>query len=85
MARRFTREPNWRGWAAYSMITAILVVVLITLVGVLDVNGRDYTGLVQRLGVINPNAIWGLLFFTRLWMGAGFGAFQRQDEIPART
>lgn len=84
LARRFTRESRWRGWSAYSMITAILTIIFVTVSAVLYiVYDSDFSGLFERLAVINPNTIWGVIFITRLWMGAGFGVFKRQDDVPS--
>jgi hypothetical protein len=84
LARRFTRESQWRGWSAYSMITAILTIVFVTVSAVLEiVYDSDFSGLFERIAVINPNTIWGVIFITRLWMGAGFGVFQKKDDVTA--
>lgn len=62
MARRFARDPNWKGWALYSLVTGILVAVSFiaaTVVSVLDERGvfpGSPTGLFQRIGII---AGWG--------------------------
>ena len=62
MARRFAGDPNWKGWALYSIVTGILVAVSFiaaTAVSVLDESGvfpGSPTGLFQRIGII---AGWG--------------------------
>jgi hypothetical membrane protein len=62
MARRFAGDPNWKGWALYSLVTGILVVVSFiaaTAVSALDESGvfpGSPTGLLQRIGII---AGWG--------------------------
>jgi hypothetical membrane protein len=58
MARRFAGDPNWKGWALYSIVTGILVVVFFivsTTVSALDENGilpNSPTGLFQRMAII---------------------------------
>src|SRR6266699_2778157 len=58
MARRFAGDPNWKGWALYSLVTGILVVVSFiaaTAVSALDESGvfpGSPTGLLQRIGII---------------------------------
>ena len=62
MARRFAGDPDWKGWAPYSILTGVLVVVLfvaMTVVSALDENGvlpNSPTGLLQRIAII---AGWG--------------------------
>jgi hypothetical membrane protein len=62
MARRFAGDPNWKGWALYSLVTGILVIVFFiatTAVSALDESGvfpGSPTGLLQRIGII---AGWG--------------------------
>ncbi len=58
LARRFAGDPNWKGWAPYSIITGVLVVVFFiasTAASVLDERGifpGAPTGLLQRIGII---------------------------------
>jgi hypothetical protein len=62
LARRFAGDPDWKGWAPYSILTGVLVVVLfvaMTVVSALDENGvlpNSPTGLLQRIAII---AGWG--------------------------
>ncbi len=66
LARRFAGDPAWRGWAFYSIATAILVVVLFIitdLVASLGPNGP--AGLFQRLSIITGWS-WIALFAFRL-------------------
>ena len=62
MARRFAGDPNWKGWALYSIVTGVLVIVFFiasTTVSALDESGvlpGSPTGLFQRIAII---AGWG--------------------------
>jgi hypothetical membrane protein len=62
MARRFAGDPNWKGWALYSIVTGVLVAVFFiaaTVVSALDESGvfpGSPTGLFQRIAII---AGWG--------------------------
>jgi hypothetical protein len=66
LARRFGGDPQWRGWALYSVVTGVVVV--LSFIGsnataVLDMTGTwsgAPTGLVQRIGII---AGWGWISF----------------------
>ena len=58
MARRFAGDPNWKGWALYSVVTGVLVLVFFiasTTVSALDEGGvlpGSPTGLFQRIAII---------------------------------
>lgn len=58
LARRFAGNPAWRGWAAYSVVTGVIVLlsfVFSNLTAVLDQIGtlpNAPTGLFQRIGII---------------------------------
>jgi hypothetical membrane protein len=58
MARRFAGDPQWKGWAAYSILTGIGVIVSFiasSASAVLDMTGalpNSPTGLIQRIGII---------------------------------
>jgi Protein of unknown function (DUF998) len=82
IARRLAGEPGWRGWATYSVITGILTIVFIATFGALNGQHSEIAGLFERLAT-GLGTIWGLIFFTRLWTGTGFGSFQSQVSSPA--
>ena len=75
LARRFAGDPQWRGWARYSIVTGVIVVlslVVSNVTAVLDMNGtlpNAPTGLVQRVGIIAGWA-WIALLAARLLRGA---------------
>jgi Protein of unknown function (DUF998) len=58
IARRFAGDPNWKGWALYSIVTGVLVLVCFiasTTVSALDESGvlpGSPTGLFQRIAII---------------------------------
>lgn len=69
MARRFAGDPDWKGWALYSLVTGILVAVFFiaaTAVSALDESGvfpGSPTGLFQRIAII---AGWGWIALLAL-------------------
>jgi len=69
MARRFAGDPNWKGWALYSLVTGVLVVasfIAAAVVSALDESGilpGSLTGLIQRIGII---AGWGWIALMAL-------------------
>lgn len=71
MARRFWADPRWRGWPAYSIVSALLVNLLIALFGVANGHGFAYAGVLERLAT-NVEAVWGLALLARLWAGVPF-------------
>jgi hypothetical protein len=81
LARRFAGDPRWRGWAAYSIVTGLLVLasfVAANVASVLDATGavpNAPTGLLQRLGIILG---WGWIALLALRLlrreGAAGGA-----------
>lgn len=81
LSRRFAREPGWRGWATYSVLSGILTIVLITVFGALNGQHSEIAGLFERLAT-SLGTLWGLVFLTRLWMGTGFGSFKHQISSP---
>lgn len=69
VARRFVGDPNWKGWALYSIITGMVIIVgfiASTAVSVLDERGilpGGPTGLIQRISII---AGWGWIALLAL-------------------
>jgi hypothetical protein len=69
MARRFARDPAWRGWTLYSLVTGILFVgsfVACLAVAQLDQNGvfpNSPTGLLERIAIIIG---WGWIALVAL-------------------
>lgn len=69
LARRFAKDPAWRGWALYSLITGILLVgffIACLVVAQLDQNGvlpNSPTGLFERIAIILG---WGWLALVAL-------------------
>lgn len=81
IARRFTREPGWRGWTLYSALTGLLTIVFIATFGALSGQHSAIAGLFERLST-SLSTLWGIAFLVRLWAGAGFGVFQNQTIAP---
>lgn len=72
LARRFTNEPNWKGWALYSVINAFLMMASLAAFGIALKHGGD-AGLYERLaGLIK--SVWTVLFVARLLTGTHVSA-----------
>ena len=82
MARRFAGDPNWKGWALYSIVTGVLVVmsfIAATVVSALDESGvlpGSPTGLLQRIGII---AGWGWIALMAIRILS-----KMRSQVPAR-
>jgi Protein of unknown function (DUF998) len=65
LARRFVGEPRWRGWAAYAVISGILILVFISIFGALSAQASSIAGLFERL-MAGTAALLSFLMITRL-------------------
>jgi uncharacterized protein DUF998 len=65
LARRLALEPRWRGWAAYSVASGILILVFISIFGALSAQASSIAGLFERL-MAGTAALLSLLVITRL-------------------
>jgi len=71
MARRFWDDLHWRGWVAYSVISALLINTFIALFGITNGHHFEYAGVFERLAT-NIEGLWGLVLLGRLWTGVPF-------------
>lgn len=65
LARRFAGDARWRGWAAYSIATGVVVVLSLVVSNVPSITSDGLTGLIQRIGIIGGWA-WIVLLAVRL-------------------
>jgi hypothetical protein len=77
LAWRFAKEPGWRGWALYSVITGLLTIILIATFGAASAQHSEMAGLFERLATSGVSMPFGFLLVARLWTGAGFVSSQR--------
>ena len=66
--RRFAGDPRWKGWAAYSIISAVLAMFFLAMFGYAKSNNGAYAGVFERLVVVT-RAIWSVIFTIRLLDG----------------
>lgn len=69
IAWHFAKDSHMWGWVGYSVISAILTLVFMTLFGMAQHSG--YAGLFERLAT-NTETIWGVVLLIRLWAGMPF-------------
>jgi hypothetical protein len=69
IARRFWRNPSWRGWVAFSVACGLWPRLLMPLFGV-ALNPHSvlagYAGLIERLAT-NADTAWSLMLVSYLW------------------
>ncbi|HEV2457500.1 MAG TPA: DUF998 domain-containing protein [Ktedonobacterales bacterium] len=63
LARRFAGDTRWRGWAAYSIVTGVVVVLSLVVSNVPSLS--DFAGLIQRIGIVG-GWTWIVLLAARL-------------------
>lgn len=75
IARRFWRNPHWRGWVGFSVACGLLPIVVMPFFGV-ALNPHSmfagYAGLFERLAT-NADTIWSLVLLARLWIRRSSG------------
>jgi hypothetical protein len=75
IARRFWRNPHWRGWVVFSVACGLIPVVMMPLF-VIAQNAHTafsgYAGLFERLAT-NADTIWSLALLVRLWQRRPIG------------
>jgi cellobiose-specific phosphotransferase system component IIC len=69
-AWRFSRETRWKGWTAYSILTAVLMMALLAAFGVANQLGGP-AGLLEKLAA-STRTLWSALLAARLLNGAHF-------------
>ena len=80
-AWRFRRDPLWRGWTAYSFLTAVAMMALLLGFGMANHLGGP-AGLMEKLATI-VRTTWSVLFVSRLLAGARL-AFTINRPSPTR-
>jgi hypothetical protein len=75
IARRFWKQPLWRGWVTFSVACGLWPMVVMPIFGVaLNTHGvlSGYAGLFERLAT-NADTIWSLVLVARLWVRRPIG------------
>ena len=78
---RFRRDPHWRGWTAYSILTAIAMMALLLGFGMANHLGGP-AGLMEKLATVVRTS-WSVLFVVRLLAGSRL-AFAPDQSATAR-
>ncbi len=67
MAGQFYKNTGWKGWSLYSIITAILMMVLLSAFGYAN-SHNGAAGLYERMAFL-PRTAWSIVFITTLLRG----------------
>lgn len=79
-AWRFRRDDQWKGWSAYSLITAILMMALLAAFGAANHLGGP-AGLMEKLAA-STRTLWSAILAARLLAGA---SLNRRQESARKT
>ena len=71
MARRFSGDRSWPGWATYSRVMAALLIVCVVVYGVWSKQASGFAGTFERAAILIP-LIWTFTFLRRLDAGTPF-------------
>jgi hypothetical protein len=66
-ARRFSGDPRWKGWTAYSILTALLMIAFLTAFGVANHLGGP-AGVFEKLASLTRTS-WSVLLVWNLYSG----------------
>jgi len=64
-ARRFSGDPRWEDWTAFTNICAILMLVLMAIFWYTDDNEGAYAGVFERMLEIT-RLVWSVVFMLKL-------------------
>jgi hypothetical protein len=68
ITRRFSYNPQWRGWTTYTILTVLLMIALCILFANSAFHNGKLTGVFERL-IIITRLVWLFLFTSRLLDG----------------
>jgi len=71
-ACRFSRDPRWKDWATYTILSAALMITMLVLDSWARMNNSAYTGIFERAALLT-RVIWTLFFTVKLLAGVRLG------------
>lgn len=77
-ARHFAGKRQWKGWSAYTIITAIVMAILIAVFVYAKNSGVKYIGIWSRSGMI-VWVLWTFFFTLRLLTGRRLGSIDYEN------
>jgi hypothetical protein len=80
MAARLAGDRHWLGWAAYTRVMALLIIVCVAVYGVWSTRASGLAGTFERLAIVIP-LVWTGTFLRRLDAGAPFMVVPTDDAV----
>jgi hypothetical protein len=80
ISRRFWNDPNFPGWATFSIVSGLLTFVFMTAFGVCNATHSGYPGLFERLAT-NTDTVCGAALLIPLWAEKRFMRFDGPKGI----
>jgi hypothetical membrane protein len=65
---RFSNDPRWRGWATYTNMATLLMLLFFIIFWFARINERPYAGVYERLIVV-VRLVWIVVFVLKLFGG----------------
>jgi hypothetical membrane protein len=65
---RFSGDPRWRGWATYTNMATLLMLLFFIIFWFARINQRPYAGIYERL-IIVVRLVWIVVFVLKLFGG----------------
>jgi len=72
---QFYKNPQWKGWVAYTIFTVLAMMGFLTAFGVAD-HRHSFAGLFERLALF-PRTVWSVVFVWRLLKGKELSSSSR--------
>lgn len=80
MAARLAGDRHWLGWAAYTRVMALLIIVCVAVYGVWSTRASGLAGTFERLAIVIP-LVWTGTFLRRLDAGTPFMVVPTGDAV----
>lgn len=72
-ARRFAGDARWTGWATYTLLSAVLMIAMLSIFCYTESKHGAYAGVFERLIVVT-RLVWISIFTIRLFLGQTLSA-----------
>jgi nicotinamide riboside transporter PnuC len=79
MARRFAGDSRWKGWAACTIFTIVLMLILVAVFINAQSRNATYAGVFERI-IILARLFWSIFFISKMLGGTRLGPVLRAVE-----
>jgi hypothetical protein len=85
LCRRFTADPQWRGWATYTILSILLMISLSIILSYSIAIDSKYSGIFERLIVVT-RLVWLFFFTAKLLGGCGLSQVNKSEiqSVPVK-